>query len=449
MNQLAVIGASWRHVEPSALSGLTLASESRADRLPGIAEQIQATELVYLATCNRVEVALTTDQTQSIPECRRRLLAALTGREPQPGEAERLLRAWRDEGAIEHLFLLVSGLDSARLGEGEIAGQVSEAFNLSREIGLLGPQLELIFELSRRVSRKVRGRTGIGSGSLSLSEIAVHETRRRLRRTPGRVALFGVSPMTTRCARELAADGVELLIVNRTLQRAQELGREVGGRGVSLRSFRERPIAVEVLVLATGSPQPILERCDLERLAALSASADGPLVLDLAVPADVRPQDAEAVGLQRIGMDEITREVSERRDQQELEAAEARMLVDEAVERARQKLNDRMLAPLFAAIQKQYRRTAFEGVERLLRRPINDLGELDREAIRLWAETLARRFAHLPVLGLRGLANHAGADTVRAFVDALASYDADLAQELRDAAGYPESFRSALEETEL
>ena len=43
-----------------------------------------------------------------------------------PGEAARLLRAWTGEAAVEHLFLLACGLDSAQTGEQEIAAQLRE-----------------------------------------------------------------------------------------------------------------------------------------------------------------------------------------------------------------------------------------------------------------------------------------------------------------------------------
>ncbi len=446
MDRLGLIGISWRQGGSDALARFTLPVEARPERLPRLAQRIEAEELVYLATCNRVEVALVTREGLPVAAYRPRLFSALSGRKPGPGEAERALRAWQGEGALEHLFLVAAGFDSARVGEREVAGQVRDAFELAQQLELTGPRLEMVFELALRVSRRVHRQTGLGRGHVSLAEIALESIRRRLGRTPGPVALFGVSPMTIRCARELATEGADLLIVNRTLVRAEKLAQEVNGRAMSLDDFRRRPAGAEILVLATSSRAPLLGRPELEKTAARTPSGEGPLIVDLAVPPDVAPQDAEAVGLRRVDMDEVIAEAEENRDRRLAEMAEARLIVDESMEEARRKLTERMLAPLIGALHRRYRHTAVEGAERLFRKQVPQLGEKERETIRRWAETLARRFAHVPVLGLRGLASDLGPDGIEAFLAGLDRFDRSLASELRDASHRPRQRQRSLEE---
>lgn len=448
MEQLGVIGISWRQGGARALDRLTLPREERPERLPQIAREVGAEELVYLATCNRVEVALVARDGRSVAGCRPRLLAALTGELPRPGEAERQLRAWQGEGALEHLFLVACGLESARVGENEIVAQIRAAYESAREIGLVGPYLELVFEMALRVSRKVRGRSAIGNRSVSLAADAVDEIRQRLRSTPGRVALVGVAPMMVQCARELAPEGIDLLIVNRTLSRAEKLAHEVGGAVMALDEFRERPVGVEILALSTGASAPVLGRADLERIAAQCPSGRGPLVVDLAVPPDVAPEDAAAVGIPRVDLDGVIAKAQTHHDGRLPQVAAARLLVDEAIDGARQRLADRIYGPLFGALERRYRRTAVEGVERLLRKRVPRLSEADRDDLRRWAETLARRFAHLPVLGLRGLAGRAGPEAVQAFLDGLEQFDRALATELRAAARVGAPFDLDLEEVD-
>ena len=48
--------------------------------------------------------------------------------------------------------------------------------------------------------------------------------------------------------------------------------------------------------------------------------------------------------------------------------------------------------------------------------PLKDLGNREREAVLRWAEVMARRFAHIPMTGLRSLAAEVGAPAVRAFL---------------------------------
>jgi glutamyl-tRNA reductase len=175
----------------------------------------------------------------------------------------------------------------------------------------------------------------------------------------------------------------------------------------------------------------VLTRATLERLASRSPSGEPPLVVDMAVPPDVLPEDAAAAGLARIGMDDVIREAEQNRRERMMELGEARALVDEALAGLRRRLADRLMSPLIATLQKRYQRTALEGVERLFRKELGGLGDGERAAVTRWAETLARRFAHIPSVGLRSLAEELGSGAVEAF---LCGLEDELARELRGAA---------------
>lgn len=435
MDRIGVVGTNWQRGGPEGLARLTLPLEERSRRLPEIARKLGVAEFVYLATCNRVEVAFAGDGSIPLAAYRPKIFAALEGRAPYPGEAERTFHAWAGEGAAEHLFVVATGLDSARPGETEISGQMRQAYQLSRQLGLVGPRLELVFEDALKVAAQVHRATGVNEGHVSLAGTAIDHVKERLSRTPGKVAVIGVSPMTIRCARALAGDGIGIVVVNRTRPRAEEFAAEIGAEARSLETFRKNPDPVEALVLATASPEPVLRRPDLERLAARTRSGQPPLLVDMAVPPDVDPAEARSAGLARLGMEEILAEVETTRHERLVELADARVLVDEALVGLRKRLADRVLGPLLAALQRRYRQTAVEGVERLFQRELAGLGETEREQVRRWAETLARRFAHIPSLGLRGLAFESGTSAVEAF---LAGLDDGLARELRGAAGSPD-----------
>jgi hypothetical protein len=82
---------------------------------------------------------------------------------------------------------------------------------------------------------------------------------------------------------------------------------------------------------------------------------------------------------------------------------------------------------VLARLAQRYRATALEGVERLVAKEGFDLEPAEREMLERWAETLARRLAHLPTVGLRGLASSHGLAAVDGF---LAAGDAELRREL-------------------
>jgi glutamyl-tRNA reductase len=428
METIGLVGLSVRNHGAAELARFTLAKEARAERLPGLAAELGVLEVVYLATCNRVELVYRLDGAHDGRDLRRAVFRALAGVEPEPGEAERTLRGWIGEGAVEHLFVVASGLDSAQLGEREVQGQVREALDTARRAGTAGVLLDRLVEEALRVAHQVHRETQLGAGRTSLAELAADHVLERVRRREGAVALVGVSPMTEKAAEVLDREGVDLAIVNRSLPHAEELARRLTSAQVmTLEEFRANPAEVEAVLAATGSPEAVLDRACLERLAARAPSGEPPLVVDLAVPPDVDPEAARAAGMPRLGMDEINATAMGLRRHRLAQAAAARDLVDAALRDLRHRLAERALAPVLASLSQRYRRTALEGVDRLLAKEKIALDPAAREAVERWAETLARRFAHLPTLGLRGLASDQGLAAVRSF---LAAGDEELCREL-------------------
>ncbi len=415
MHRLIVVGLSWRQRRADLMALLTIPRAERESRVPALAQALGVGELVYLCTCNRVEVAFIAPAGFSLDTIRHRVFEALAGRAPRGTESPGLMRVWRDEGAAEHLFLVAAGLDSAKVGEQEVSIQVREGVELSRQLGLLGSDLDAILADALKVSRRVRPVTEEHVGQVSLAQVALERVHARLARAPGPVALVGVSPMTEQMARVLSAAGVPLLVVNRTVERARELAASLSADATSLEQFRQAPPALAVVVVATGGGAPVLGRADLERIAARADAGEAPLIVDLSVPPAVRAEDAVAAELPRIGIEEITDAAAQDRGRILIEVAEARALVDEALVELRRRSAERFVGPMIAKLRNRYRHTAAEGVERLFARELSGVGDAEREIIRRWAETLARRFAHLPSVGLRDLAFRAGPSAVEAF----------------------------------
>ena len=129
-------------------------------------------------------------------------------------------------------------------------------------------------------------------------------------------------------------------------------------------------------------------------------------------------------------MDDIVGEAQNNREARLMEAAQARERVDDALLRLHDRFAERVYGPLFGTLQNRFRHTAREGVHRLLKKELKGLGDTESEAIKTWAEVLARRFAHIPTLGLRGLLHYGPDGSLEAFLEGL---DEEFADELRQA----------------
>lgn len=419
---IGLVGLSWRHAPSGQLAQFTLPREARAAHLRELANLLGVEELLYLATCNRVELLYAGGEFLGAAERRRRVLAHFAA----PPDL-RALRAWEGEGAVEHLFLVASGLDSARVGESEITGQLKAAAQEAEEAGLVGPRLRELIDDTLRVARRVRPLTEGHVGRASLADVALRYVHARLAVQPGAVALVGVSPMTAHCAAALAEQGVPLVLVNRTVAKAQEIA-PPQSRVRSIEAFRLAPDAVSAVVLATGASEPLFDAADCARLARRGAGALPPLVVDLGVPASLRAEEAERAGIEHIGMDAITRAAEADRDDALTALGDARALVDAELDERRRRLWTALVSPTIAELRRRYAdRTATE-VERLLETELRTLDETQALALRRWAASLSHQMAHLPSRGLRDLVAAAGPDAAAEF---LGNAEPDLATELR------------------
>src|SRR6185437_6408877 len=92
----------------------------------------------------------------------------LIRRAPPPGQAIGVLRLGIVEAALEHLFLVACGLDSAQAGEQEIAAQIRGAWEISRAANVSGPTLDrLVAEALGMATRVHRLEAGVPAPSLA------------------------------------------------------------------------------------------------------------------------------------------------------------------------------------------------------------------------------------------------------------------------------------------
>lgn len=413
MHQIGVVGLSYRHAGIDDVARFSVPKTDVAARLPALRDSLGVAEVFYVGTCNRVEILYATTDGAPAGDARHQVFSALIGREPKGGEATRILRAWTGEAAVEHLFLVACGLDSAQAGEQEIAAQIRLAWETAREVRVCGPTLDKLLGEALGMANRVH-RLEANVRSPSLAGLAADRVVRHLDTKPATVALVGVSPMTRRCGMILHRAGIPLLVVNRTIQAAEEFAQTVGGRAMPLDQFRENPTELGALVLAAGGGEPVLYGASLTKIAD-AAGARTPLLVDFGVPPNADPEATRTAGIERVGMDDLIQAAQERRLAQLMRLAPVRAAIDERLARLRGELATRAIGRRLADLRGAFEQIAAEEADRALAEELRDLDESQRELLQRFASTVARRLAHLPLAGLRAAAAHASADAVDAF----------------------------------
>ena len=279
-------------------------------------------EALLLATCNRVEVYAVSDNRVSTDEIARRLVGETSS---DPHYAPPFYR-YEDNKCVQHLFRVASGLDSMVVGESEILGQAKKAYESARTSGAVGPYLHRLFQRAFRVAKQVRTHTDIARGAVSVGSVAVELAQRIFGKlSECKVLVLGAGETSERTARALVSRGVtDLRVSNRSLDRACELARTVGGRAVPFDDWTTQCREIDILLTSTASETPLLRSEILAPM--LRERLDRPLfIIDIAVPRDVEPDVNEMEGVYLYDIDSI-RSVAEQSlalRRQQVAAAEA------------------------------------------------------------------------------------------------------------------------------
>jgi glutamyl-tRNA reductase len=264
-------------------------------------------EVVLVSTCNRVEIYAVTDSPWPNGAELFRLLAK------DNRSVSEFLYVKEGQAAIEHLFAVASGLDSMVLGETEITGQLKQAYQAAQASKLTGPITNRLFQTAFQVGKEIRTQTAVGRGATSVGSVAVELAERIFdhdfsNRT---VMIVGAGKMGEACVRHLAKKGARsVLVVNRSLEKAHALAREIGGTPLPFEQLVEAMQQADIVVSSTGARRAILQR---EAVAEVMRARNGrPLFLvDIAVPRDIEAsvQTLEGVYLYNIDhLQEIVRE---------------------------------------------------------------------------------------------------------------------------------------------
>jgi glutamyl-tRNA reductase len=284
-------------------------------------------EYYLLSTCNRVEVLFTC---RDVERAQQRVLDLLFGQAVTAEELDRYVYRYVNDAAVEHLFLVAASLDSMIVGEAQILGQLKEAYRHATKIGSSGFILNKVLHKSFSVAKRVRTETRIGANAVSISYAAVELARKIFGDLAGKkVMLVGAGEMAELAAEHLVGQGVaEVVVANRTLQRAVNLARCYNGRAVSLEELLDQLQHVDIIISSTGSPDLILHKEDVRPV--MRERRNRPLFfIDIAVPRDLDPAINDLDNVYLYDIDDLHSVVEMNKSERDKEAVRAQRIVAE------------------------------------------------------------------------------------------------------------------------
>ncbi|MGW1163495.1 glutamyl-tRNA reductase [Streptomyces sp. NPDC002519] len=300
---LLVVGLSHRSAPVSVLERVALATDAQTKLLQDTVAAEPAAEAAVLATCNRIELYADVDKFHAGVAELSTLLAQHSG--VGLDELTPYLYVHYEDRAVHHLFSVACGLDSMVVGEGQILGQIKDSLAISQEVQTAGRLLNDLFQQSLRVGKRAHSETGIDRAGQSLVTFGLEQLAAG---TPvgtwaagKRALVIGAGSMSSLAAATLARAGVaEIVIANRTLERAERLARilteaddtDVVARAVPMESVPDELTRADVAVSCTGATGLVLTAQAVAE--ALEGRVEGPLAPPFPRPAGSGPRTGDA-----------------------------------------------------------------------------------------------------------------------------------------------------------
>jgi len=372
------------------------------------------TEGIIVSTCNRVELYATSREPDAAISQMRRFLTTYHQLDPESLDAN--LYEYQGEEAIRHVFRVASSLDSMVIGEPQILGQIKTSYGYAAEFKTAGLILNRFLHKAFSVAKRVRTETAIAGNAVSVSFAAVELARKIFGTLDGKtVLIIGAGEMCELAARHFVNNGVsQVLVTNRTLERAAKLAEEFNGRALPFETFADQLHQVDIVMTSTGAPNFILGHKKVEEV--IRQRKNKPMFfIDIAVPRDIDPRVNDIANVYLYDVDDLQGVVAANLKERQKEAKKAEAIIDEEIGLFYRWLSTLDVVPTIVSLRNRLEEIRRAEVEKTLS-SLKGLDDKQRRSIEALSSAIINKVLHQPITVLKQAQNDPDSD---GYVDAV------------------------------
>jgi len=388
------------HTTPLALrEQLSLTTDQQKQWLAALPQG----EAAILSTCNRLELYAFTPTEAGMDDLWHSLLAR---RRIEPAMIAGYTVSASGQAAVRHLFRVSSGLESMALGEPQIVGQVTRAYEQAHAQDAAGHMLSLLFRAAIHTAKRVRTETAIGAGAASISSLGIGKAEHTLGSLRARpVLVIGAGEMAQAIVKALVQRGAtQITIVSRTYDAARSLADEWQVRARSITELKDALIEADVVFTTSSAPFTILSREDVEPLMPLREGR-GLCLIDLAVPRDIEPEVGAILGVCLHDMDDLQGVIEESLAGRQEQIPAVERIIDEELAAFWADIQAQAVIPTIRQLREQAEQFRQAELSRILNRlPSED--DHARALVEQFSHRLMNKLLHQVTLNLKEKAAH-------------------------------------------
>jgi len=371
-------------------------------------------EVVFLSTCNRVEVIVSANDMEKAKD---QIIETWQTHSGVDGNIfKKTIYQYSGQEAVRHIFRVASSLDSMVVGEPQILGQLKDAYRNASEARCSGHILNKLMHKAFSTAKKVRTETSIATQAVSISYAAVELAKKIFGDLSGKsVLLVGAGEMAELAAQHLKTSGIKKLIVaNRTLERVMELARSLGGEAVSLNEIEDILVDVDIVISSTGASGLVIRKEQVKRI--MRPRYHRLLFfIDIAVPRDIDPEINNIDNVYLFDIDELKEVVEENRAERQKEAVKAERIIESEVIKFNSWMKSLDIIPIIKRLQEKAEIVRQRELRRTLKK-LKGLDSKETEAIEKLSTSLVNKILHDPIIFLKNGAAEKKRDETLAMV---------------------------------
>ncbi len=427
--KLIIVGLNHRTAPVGVRERVSFSKDAMGDSLQRLVNDFGLNEGVILSTCNRVEVlALSHDQDMDRGVLQVKRFLADSSAIPLETLDEHLY-AYRGAEAVRHLFRVGAGLDSMVLGEPQILGQVKDSYAHAVEHDSAGVIVNKLYHKAFSVAKRIRTETKIGEAAVSISFAAVELAKKIFGALEGKtVMLLGAGEMAELAAKHLLRAGIrEIMVANRTYERAVEFVKEFGGTAIMFREFPHHLKNVDIVIASTGAKSFIIREEQVREV--LRERKHRPMFfIDISVPRNVDPLVNNIDNTYVYDIDDLQGVVASNLKERSKEADEAERIIEEEIDKFYRWIKSLDVVPTIIALRNYCDSIRKAELERALR-AMNGLGPKDKKALDAMTKAIVNKILHGPVSKLKKDADKIEGDT---YIDTMRKlFDLDEQEDMK------------------
>lgn len=404
---ILVVGVNYRTAPVEIREKLSFQPADLERAMLHLQQQKSMLENIIVSTCNRTEIYAVVDQLHTGRYYIKKFLAEwfqLPIEEFSP-----YLSIWEEDGAIEHLFRVTSGLDSMVIGETQILGQIRSSFLQAQEMNTTGTIFNELFKQAITLAKRAHSETTIGGNAVSVSYAAVELGKKIFGDLKDcHVLILGAGKMGELALQNLYGNGVgKVTVMNRTFEKAETMAHKYMGQAKPMTEMQCAMVEADILISSTGAAHYVITK---EMMAKVEKMRHGrPIfMVDIAVPRDLDPEISELESVFLYDIDDLQGIVEANKEERLREAEKIGLMIEEEIVVFKAWMNTLGVVPLISALRDKALAIQNETMKSIERK-IPTLTERERKLINKHTKSIINQMLKDPILVAKELAAHTNA----------------------------------------